>query len=85
MILCIDAKRTVEERDLPSDARIVRFTKSITPAEILAIIDSEPNAEPLTLIQQSHGVPLLAAPVTYSDVVVGGAARRLDVAGPGNR
>jgi predicted nuclease of restriction endonuclease-like RecB superfamily len=43
VILCIDAKRAVEERDLPRDARIVRFTKSIAPQEILSIIDSEPS------------------------------------------
>jgi predicted nuclease of restriction endonuclease-like RecB superfamily len=61
VILCIDAKRTVEERDLPSDARIVRFTKSISPEEILSIIDSGPDAKPLSVVQQSHGVPLLAA------------------------
>lgn len=43
VILCIDAKRTVEENDLPRNARIVRFAKSISTAEILAIIDAEPS------------------------------------------
>ena len=40
VILCIDAKRTVDERDLPSDARIIRFTKSIPAEQVLAIIEA---------------------------------------------
>jgi predicted nuclease of restriction endonuclease-like RecB superfamily len=41
VILCIDANRTVEEGDLPTGAHVVRFTKSISAAEILAIIDAD--------------------------------------------
>jgi predicted nuclease of restriction endonuclease-like RecB superfamily len=44
VILCIDAKRSVEDRDLPAHARIVRFTKSIVVEQILAIINSEAGA-----------------------------------------
>lgn len=40
VILCIDAKRLIEERELPVDARIVRFTKSIPVDQILGIIDT---------------------------------------------
>jgi uncharacterized protein len=41
VILCIDAKRTVAERDLPTGAHVVWFTKSISVEEILAIIDAD--------------------------------------------
>jgi hypothetical protein len=39
VILCIDAKRSIDERQLPANARIVRFTKSIPVDQILGIID----------------------------------------------
>lgn len=38
VILCIDASRTVDDRDLPVDARIVRFTRRVEVDQILAII-----------------------------------------------
>lgn len=40
VILCIDAKRVIQEDELPDDARLVRFTKSIPIAQILSIIDA---------------------------------------------
>ena len=39
VILCIDAKRTIDDRDLPVDAHIVRFTKHVPIEQVLAIID----------------------------------------------
>jgi hypothetical protein len=44
VILCIDAKRSIDERQLPVDARIVRFTKSIPLDQILGIIDAEASS-----------------------------------------
>ncbi|MBA3817356.1 MAG: DUF790 family protein [Deltaproteobacteria bacterium] len=46
VILCIDAKRTVEARDLPADARIIRYVKRIPVEQVLAIIDGETAREP---------------------------------------
>lgn len=40
VILCIDAERTVDACDLPADARIVRFKRSIPIEQVLAIIDT---------------------------------------------
>jgi hypothetical protein len=39
VILCIDAKRTIEDGDLPRDARVVRFTKHVPIEQVLAILD----------------------------------------------
>ena len=52
IILCIDAKRTLDARDLPADARIVRFTKSIRVEEILAIVNSECDGPARTIDRQ---------------------------------
>jgi predicted nuclease of restriction endonuclease-like RecB superfamily len=41
VILCIDASRTVADGDLPKSARVIRFTKTISPEEILNIIDAK--------------------------------------------
>ncbi len=40
VILCVDAKRSLAEHELPRDARIVRFEKSVPVDEILAIIEA---------------------------------------------
>jgi predicted nuclease of restriction endonuclease-like RecB superfamily len=40
VILCVDAKRSLAEHELPRDARIVRFEKQVPIDEILAIINS---------------------------------------------
>ena len=39
MILCIDAKRTVDAGALPIDARIIRFDKYVPVDEVVKIID----------------------------------------------
>jgi uncharacterized protein len=44
VILCIDARRTIEDRDLPPDAHILRFTRSIPVEQILAIVGAEPGS-----------------------------------------
>lgn len=40
VILCVDAKRSLSERELPRAARIVRFKKWVTVREVLSIIDA---------------------------------------------
>lgn len=60
VILCIDAKRTIDERDLPADARIVRFTKSIAVEQILNIIDGQAGAAKDVLRRQGQEVTSVA-------------------------
>jgi predicted nuclease of restriction endonuclease-like RecB superfamily len=48
VILCIDASRSVDQCDLPSDARIVRFHKSVPVEAILAIVNQ--TSRPSTAI-----------------------------------
>lgn len=59
VILCIDAKRTIDEHDLPADARIVRFTKSIPVEQILDMIDAE--AGTATHVVRRHGQKISSA------------------------
>jgi len=40
IILCVDARRSLVEHELPRDARLVRFDKHVSVDEILAIIES---------------------------------------------
>lgn len=61
VILCIDAKRSIEERQLPADARIVRFTKSIPVDQILAIIDVERSGATHTIGRQGEESLVAAA------------------------
>jgi predicted nuclease of restriction endonuclease-like RecB superfamily len=44
VILCIDAARTIEPHELPIDAHVVRFERSVPVDDVLAIID--PDARP---------------------------------------
>jgi len=46
VILCIDATRTIDARDLPIDARIIRFTRSIAVEQVLAIIEGDAGGAP---------------------------------------
>jgi len=39
VILCIDAKRMIDDRELPVDARIVRYTKRVPADQVVAIVD----------------------------------------------
>ena len=40
VILCVDARRSLSEHELPRDARLVRFERRVPVDEILAIIES---------------------------------------------
>jgi uncharacterized protein len=42
VILCIDAERAIDDRDLPPGARIVRFHNRVPVDDVLAIISAEP-------------------------------------------
>jgi predicted nuclease of restriction endonuclease-like RecB superfamily len=44
IILCIDDRRSVDAADIPIDAKIVRFRKSIAVEEILAILNRQAKA-----------------------------------------
>lgn len=41
VILCIDARRAIDDRSLPVDARIVRFTRRVPVDQVRAIIDRD--------------------------------------------
>lgn len=56
VILCIDAKRPIENRELPVDARIVRFTKSIPVDQILGIIDADRSDASSKLVPRQRGL-----------------------------
>lgn len=61
VILCIDAKRVIQEDELPDDARLVRFTKSIPIAQILSIIDANSSEAQRELGRQGGmGSPIAA-------------------------
>jgi predicted nuclease of restriction endonuclease-like RecB superfamily len=52
VILCIDAKRTVDDSSLPIDARIIRFDKHVPVGEVVEIIEGSLHPSSVLLGQR---------------------------------